>query len=70
MTAEEHGVSGGLGSAVAEVLVKSGRPVPVEMVGVQDTFTESGPYSALLEKYGLDAATVERAVRCVLKMKE
>ena len=70
VTAEEHGVNGGLGSAVAEVLVKSGRPVPVEMVGVQDTFTESGPYSALLEKYGLDAATVERAVRCVLKMKE
>lgn len=69
VTAEEHGVAGGLGSAVAEVLVKSGRPVPVEMVGVQDTFTESGPYEALLAKYGLDAASVAQAVERVLTKK-
>lgn len=69
VTAEEHGVNGGLGSAVAEVLVKAGQPAPVEMVGLQDTFTESGPYSALLEKYGLDAAAVQQAIRRVLKKK-
>lgn len=69
VTAEEHGVNGGLGSAVAEVLVKSGHPVPVEMVAVQDTFTESGPYNALLAKYGLDAAAVEQAVHRVMAKK-
>ena len=69
VTAEEHGVTGGLGSAVAEVLVRSGHPVPVEMVGVQNTFTESGPYGALLAKYGLDAPAVIRAVEQVLLRK-
>lgn len=69
VTAEEHGVTGGLGSAVAEVLARHGAGVPVEMVGVKDTFTESGPYSKLLEKYGVDEGGVERAVRAVLKRK-
>ncbi len=69
VTAEEHSVMGGLGSAVAEVLVKSGKPVPVEMVGVQDTFTESGPYAQLLPKYGLDEAAVAAAVGKVLAKK-
>lgn len=69
VTAEEHSIYGGLGSAVAEVLVKSGRPVPVEMVGVQDTFTESGPYAQLLKKYGLDSAAVVKAVELVLEKK-
>lgn len=41
VTAEEHQVAGGLGSAVSEVLVKN-KPVPVEMIGIQDTFGESG----------------------------
>lgn len=69
VTAEEHSVTGGLGSAVAEVLVRSGTPVPVEMVGVGDTFTESGPYPQLLAKYGLDAPAVAAAVRAVLARK-
>lgn len=69
VTAEEHGVTGGLGSAVAEVLARHGAGIPVEMVGVKDTFTESGPYPKLLEKYGVDEGGVERAVRAVLKRK-
>ena len=69
VTAEEHSVIGGLGGAVAEALVKSGRPVPVQMVGVQDVFTESGPYPALLHKYGLDEEAVSAAVRRVLAQK-
>ena len=63
VTAEEHNVCGGLGSAVAEVLMKAGIGVPTEMVGVQDTFTESGPYDQLLKKYGLDVDTVAAAIR-------
>jgi transketolase len=69
VTAEEHGITGGLGSAVAEALVKGGNGVPVEMIGVQDTFTESGPYAQLLGKYGLNADAVEQAVQRVLARK-
>ena len=71
VTAEEHSVTGGLGSAVAEVLVRDGGAVPVEAVGVQDVFTESGAYAELLEKYGLTAAAVENAaLRAVQRKKE
>ena len=66
VTAEEHSVVGGLGGAVAEVLMKAGVGVPTEMVGMQDRHGESGPYAKLLAKYGLDAngvaAAVEKAV--------
>ena len=54
LTAEEHSVIGGLGSAVAEVVVK-GNPVPMAMLGLNDTFGESGKSDDLLEKYGLTA---------------
>ena len=66
VTAEEHSVIGGLGSSVAEVLATSGHLVPMELVGVRDTFTESGPYGTLLAKYGLDGAAVAGAVERVL----
>ncbi|MDF2524910.1 MAG: transketolase, partial [Clostridiales bacterium] len=52
VTAEEHNVVGGLGGAVAEVLVKE-CPVPMDFVGIEDRFAESGDYEKLLEKYGL-----------------
>ncbi|MPW25392.1 transketolase family protein [Alkalibaculum sp. M08DMB] len=52
VTAEEHSIIGGLGSAVADVLVKD-TFAPLEKVGVQDTFGESGKPDELLEKYGL-----------------
>jgi len=65
VTAEEHSVIGGLGGAVAEALVE-GEPVPLERVGVADTFAESGPYSELMDKYGLSVddivAAVQRAI--------
>lgn len=68
VTAEEHSVIGGLGSAVAEVL--SGRhPLPLEAVGIQDTFGESGDYEALLSHYGLESTSVCRAVKQVLSRK-
>ncbi len=69
VTAEEHSVVGGLGSAVAELLARH-YPVPVEMVGVQDTFGESGSPSDLLQKYGLTAHHIARGVeRVVLRKK-
>lgn len=68
VVAEEHSIHGGLGGAVAEAV---GRlyPVPIEFVGIKDTFTESGDYQALLEKYGLTASHIEKAAVQVLKKK-
>lgn len=61
VTAEEHSVIGGLGSAVAEVLVKN-CSVPVRMVGQSDTFGESGKPDQLKEKYGMTAKDIVHAV--------
>lgn len=69
VTAEEHSVIGGLGGAVSEVLAKAGALVPVEMIGMQDTHGESGPYKELLRKYGLDAATIAGACQKVISRK-
>ncbi|KAF1086112.1 1-deoxy-D-xylulose-5-phosphate synthase [Sporotomaculum syntrophicum] len=68
VTAEEHSINGGLGSAVAEVLVEN-YPVPMRRVGVRDTFGESGKPQALLEKYGLTAGDLVSAVQEVLQRK-
>ena len=65
VTAEEHSVIGGLGSAVAEVVVKNA-PVKMAMVGQQDTFGESGKPDQLKEKYGMTAADIVKAVKGVL----
>lgn len=63
VTAEEHSVRGGLGSAVAEVVVKHA-PVPMAMIGVEDRFGESGKADDLLKAYGLTAAHIaETALR-------
>ena len=48
---------GGLGSAVSEVLARE-YPVPMDFVGVDDTFTESGPYSELMAKYGVSVEAI------------
>ncbi|MEG0330121.1 MAG: transketolase family protein [Longicatena sp.] len=61
VTCEEHSVIGGLGSAVAEVLSQHA-PRKIAMVGIKDTFGESGTPSALLEKYGLTANDIVNAV--------
>lgn len=60
VTAEEHQVIGGLGSAVGKVIAEN-CPVPQEFVGVQDTFGESGTPDQLLEKYGMSAAHIVEA---------
>ena len=70
VTAEEHTIYGGLGGAVAEVLAWGGAGAPTEFVGLQDTFTESGPYAELLKKYGLEAENVAQAVREVIAKKK
>lgn len=69
VTAEEHSVFGGLGGAVSEVLAKH-CPVPLEFVGVEDTFTESGDYEKLLVKYGLSAANIVAKAERVLRRKK
>lgn len=69
VTAEEHNVIGGLGSAVAEVLCESGKPVPMLRVGVEDAFGRSGPALELLELYGLTAPHIVEKVKAVLALK-
>ncbi len=68
VTVEEHQVMGGMGSAVAEVLAKH-HPVPQEFIGMQDVFGESGPPKDLIEKYGMGARDIKRAVGKAIKRK-
>ncbi len=68
VTAEEHSVIGGLGSAVAEVVCEE-CPVPVIRVGVKDTFGKSGPAAALVKEFGLDAESIADAARRAVKVK-
>ena len=69
VTCEEHSIIGGLGSAVAEVLVEN-MPVPMERVGVMDTFGESGTPAALLVKYHLTAHDIIAAAKKVISRKK
>ncbi len=66
VTAEEHSVIGGLGSAVCDAICKS-YPVPVCKIGMQDVFGESGSAAALVEKYKLDAKGVYEQVKAFVK---
>jgi transketolase len=68
VTAEEHQINGGLGDAVANVVVRHA-PVPMEMVAVMDKFGESGTAMQLLQKYGLTAARIVEKAKSVLKRK-
>jgi transketolase len=68
VTAEEHLVHGGLGARVAQVAARL-HPVPMEFVGLHDTYAESGDPEALMRKYGLTADEVVAAVRRVLERK-
>ena len=68
VTAENHNVVGGLGSAVAASLAKS-HPVPVEMVGVQDEFGEVGTVDYLQERFGLTAAAIVSAAQKAISRK-
>jgi transketolase len=66
VTAEEHNIMGGMGSAVAEVLGEK-RPTPMKRVGVMDTFGESGEAEELLKKYGLTSADIEEAASSLVR---
>jgi len=69
VTAEEHSIIGGLGSAVAEFMVKD-IPVPLEMIGTKDTFGESGAPDQLMMKYGLTARDIMAAAQRSIQRKK
>lgn len=69
VTAEEHSIIGGLGSAVSEVVGEE-YPVPVLKVGIKDTFGESGKPNELLEKYGLTSKDIVAKVKKALEIKK
>ena len=68
VTAEEHQMMGGLGSAVAEVLART-KPVPMSMVAIKDTFGESGQPQELMDAYGLNTAHIVEAAKQVIGRK-
>lgn len=69
VTAEEHNIIGGLGSAVAEVVAEE-YPVPVLRVGVEDTFGKSGPALELLEIFGLNAQNIVAKAKKAIELKK
>jgi transketolase len=68
VTAEEHQVHGGMGSAVVELLSQE-CPVPVKMIGVMDRFGESGAPEALMNEFGLTTEKIIEKIQEVMKMK-
>ncbi len=68
VSAEEHNIIGGLGDSIAQVAARE-CPVPIEYVGTNDTFGESGKPTDLLVKYGLDAEHIVAAVEKVMARK-
>jgi len=69
VTVEEHQVFGGLGGAVAEVLAGS-HPVPIEFIGMQNTFGESGAPAKLIERYGMTAKDIRAAAKKAIRRKK
>jgi transketolase len=69
VSAEEHQIAGGLGDSIAQLLIKN-HLAPMEFVGVEDSFGESGTPAQLMEKYGLNAAAiVEKALKAIARKK-
>ena len=68
VTVEEHQISGGMGSAVAEVLAQN-YPTPIEFIGIQDKFGQSGTPDELIEHYGMGKDSIKEAVKRVLGRK-
>jgi transketolase len=68
VTAEEHSLLGGLGGAVAESVVDS-FPVPVVRLGLADCFAETGPYHAILDRFGMSVQHILEAAKRAVKMK-
>ena len=67
VTVEEHNVIGGLGSAVCEVVCKAENPCGVTRIGIDDIYTESGPYNELLDKYNLSPEYIADVVKNAAK---
>ena len=68
VTAEEHMINGGLGDSIAQVISRN-NPIPIEYVGVNDTFGESGTPAQLMEKYGLNAEAIVKAAEKAISRK-
>ena len=68
VTVEEHQINGGLGSAVSEVVTRNW-PVPIEYIGMPNSFGESGTPDELLEKYEMKAKHIVQAVKKVIQRK-
>ena len=68
VTVEDHQITGGLGGAIAELLAKQ-NPLPMEFIGLQDTFAESGKPAELIEKYKMDDVAIIEAVKKVIERK-
>jgi transketolase len=66
VTAEEHNVLGGLAGACAEALASEGVPFSLARIGVQDCYTESGPYTAILAKYGISTAAIRGSAEALV----
>ena len=69
VTCEEHQILGGLGSSIAQVSTKH-MPVPIEFVGVDDKFGESGKPMDLMKKYKIDRESIYNSVINVIKRKD
>jgi transketolase len=69
VTVEDHQVEGGMGSAIAELLAKT-TPLPIEFIGLQNTFAESGTPKELAEKYGMGVKDIKAAVKRVIRRKQ
>lgn len=68
VSVEEHQIQGGLGGAVAEVLAKA-TPAPMEFIGMQNSFGESGPPWDLIKKYGMDVKDIVKAAKKAIRRK-
>jgi len=68
VTAEEHMLNGGLGDSIAQLLSRN-TPTPIEMVGMDDSFGESGPPMKLMEKYGIDRNAIVESAKKVITRK-
>jgi transketolase len=68
VTAEEHMLNGGLGDSIAQLLSRN-TPTPIEMVGMDDSFGESGPPMKLMEKYGIDRNAIVESAKKVIARK-
>lgn len=68
VTVEEHQVAGGMGSAVAELFARRA-PLPIEFIGVQDQFGQSGEPEELIEHYGMDVRSIKGAAEVAIKRK-